>query len=62
MDPEREQLEVYRLVDDRYENAFMGATGRVESHVLEGLWIWAKWFWQEPLPNVLDVLSVLDLM
>jgi Uma2 family endonuclease len=62
VDPEREQLEVYRLVDDRYENAFMGATGRVESHVLEGLWIRAKWFWQEPLPNVLDVLSALDLM
>jgi Uma2 family endonuclease len=62
VDPEREQLEVYRLVDDRYENAFMGATGRVESHVLEGLWIQAKWFWQEPLPNVLDVLSELGLV
>ena len=62
VDPEREQLEVYRLVDDRYENAFMGATGRVESHVLEGLWIRAKWFWQRPLPNVLDVLSELGLV
>ena len=62
VDPEREQLEVYRLVDDRYENAFMGATGRVESHALEGLWIRAEWFWQEPLPNVLDVLSALDLV
>ncbi|PSQ96424.1 MAG: hypothetical protein BRD51_04925 [Bacteroidetes bacterium SW_11_64_17] len=29
---------------------------------LEGLWIQAEWFWQEPLPNVLDVLSALDLV
>lgn len=62
VDPEREQLEVYRLVDDRYESAFMGAEGRVESTLLEGLWVRAEWFWQEPLPKVLDVLSKLDLV
>ena len=62
VDPEREQLEVYRLVDDRYENAFMGATGRVRSDVLNGLWVQAEWFWQRPLPNVLDVLSELGLV
>jgi Uma2 family endonuclease len=61
-DPEREQLEVYRLTEDRYESAFMGAKGRVESEVLDGLWVRAEWLWQRPLPKLLDVLSELGLL
>ena len=62
IDPERKQLEVYRLVENRYESAFMGGEGRVESTVLNGLWVRAEWFWQRPLPKVLDVLSELGLV
>ena len=62
VDPEREQLEVYRLREDRYKGVFMGAEGRVRSDVLNGLWVQAEWFWQRPLPNVLDVLSELGLV
>jgi Uma2 family endonuclease len=62
VDPEREQLEVYRLTEDRYESVFMGTEGRVESEVLDGLWMRAEWFWQQPLPKVIDVLSELDLL
>jgi hypothetical protein len=62
VDPEREQLEVYRLAEDRYESIFMGGEGRVESAVLDGLWVRAEWFWQRPLPKVLDVLSELGLV
>ncbi|MFB6271808.1 MAG: hypothetical protein ABEL51_02830 [Salinibacter sp.] len=56
------QVEVYRLKEDRYESAFMGAEGRVESEVLDGLWVRAEWLWQRPLPKLLDVLSELGLL
>lgn len=61
VDPEREQLEMYQLEGERYEVAFMGENGRVESDVLGGFWMRAEWFWQRSLPRLLDVLSELDL-
>jgi Uma2 family endonuclease len=62
VDPDREQLEVYRLERGQYRGVFMGADGRVESEVLEGLWIRAEWLWRAPLPRLLEVLSELDLV
>lgn len=62
VDPNREQLEVYRLEEERYRVASMGEEGRVDSAVLDGLWVRAEWFWQRPLPPVLDVLSELGLV
>jgi Uma2 family endonuclease len=56
VDPEREELAVYRLRKDRYRTAFEGHEGRAASEVLEGFWIEAEWLWQEELPAVLDVL------
>ena len=56
IDPEREELAVYRLNEDRYRTAFEGHEGRAASEVLEGFWIEAEWLWQEELPAVLDVL------
>jgi len=62
LDPQREQLEVYRLREERYHMAFMGREGRIELDVLDGIWIEAEWFWQEELPPVLDVLKEWDLI
>jgi Uma2 family endonuclease len=56
IDPEREELAVYRLREDRYRTAFEGHEGRAVSEVLECFWIEAEWLWQEELPAVLDVL------
>jgi Uma2 family endonuclease len=57
VDPDREELVVYRLQDDRYQTAFEGREGRVESAVADGFWIEAEWLWREELPPVLDVLK-----
>jgi len=57
VDPDREELVVYRLQDDRYQTAFEGREGRVESSVANGFWIEAQWLWREELPPVLDVLK-----
>jgi Uma2 family endonuclease len=62
VDPDREQLEVCRLEGEQYRSVFMGTDGRVESELLEGLWVRAEWLWQEPLPRLLEVLSKLDLV
>jgi len=62
VDPQREQLEVYRLRDERYQGAFMGREGRADSAVLGGLWVRAEWLWQEPLPRLLRVLRELELV
>lgn len=62
VDPDREELVVYRLQDDRYQTAFEGREGRVESTVVDGFWIEADWLWRDRLPKVLDVLSELGLV
>jgi len=62
VDPDREQLEVYRLEREQYRGVFMGTDGCVESEVLEGIRIRAEWLWRAPLPRLLEVLSELDLV
>ena len=74
VDPEREELAVYRLKEGRspettssewsgrYRTAFEGHEGRAESAVLDGFRIEAEWLWQEDLPAILDVLDRWDLI
>ena len=57
VDPDRQEVLVYRLQDDRYQTAFGGREGRVESAVIDGFWIEAEWLWRDSLPPVLDVLE-----
>jgi Uma2 family endonuclease len=62
VDPQREELTLYRLRDGRYRTAVEGHEGRAESEVLEGFWIEAEWLWQEELPAVLSVLRRWELI
>jgi len=62
IDPEREELTVYRLKEGRYRTAFEGHEGRAESAVLDGFWIEAEWLWQEDLPAILTVLDRWELI
>jgi Uma2 family endonuclease len=62
VDPDREELTVYRLEEDRYRTAFEGREGRAESEVVDGFWIDTGWLWQEQLPPVLDVLRRWDIL
>ena len=62
VDPDREELLVYRLQDDRYKIAFEGREGRVDSAVVDGFWIEAEWLWRETLPPVLDVLRRWEIL
>lgn len=41
----------------KYKLLPLSADGKFESRVIEGLWIKTDWLWQEPLPNLMDVLK-----
>ncbi len=62
IDPQREVLEVYEREGERFRLAFMEHVGRYESRVLRGFWVEAEWFWQDPLPPVLEVLKALKVI
>src|ERR671924_413088 len=57
LDPLRRQAEFYqRGPDGIFRLVPAGADGIYHSTVLEGLWLWVEWLWQEPLPPLLTVL------
>ena len=57
LDPLRRQAEFYqRGPDGIFRLVPAGADGIYHSAVLEGLWLWVEWLWQEPLPPLLTVL------
>lgn len=62
IDPDREQAEFYRL-DTRgiYEPVRL-ENGVFESEVLPGLKLEPAWFWQEPLPPLLSILKLWQLI
>jgi Uma2 family endonuclease len=58
LDPLRRQAEFYQLgADGIYRAAPVGADGRYDSAVLDGLWLKVEWLWQEPLPLLMSVLK-----
>jgi Uma2 family endonuclease len=53
IDPEREEIEVYRLrANGRYEPVDLGLPEALRSEVLSGLTIPVAWLWQQPLPKL----------
>lgn len=41
----------------KYKMLPISVEGIFESRVIEGLWVNTNWFWQEELPNLMDVLK-----
>ncbi len=48
--------------DKKYKLLPLSANGKFESRVINGLWIKTEWLWQEPLPNLIDVLKEWELV
>ena len=61
IDPIRQQAEFYVLTEGRYYLQALD-NGIYHSTVLPGLTLREEWFWQEPIPNVLDVLRFLQVI
>lgn len=63
IDPDRKRAEFYVLDDHgRYHDAGVDDEGRYHSRILAGLWVEPGWFWQEPLPPVLDLLREIGVI
>ncbi len=43
--------------EEKYQLLPLGADGKFESRVLEGLWLETDWLWQKDLPNLMYVLK-----
>jgi Uma2 family endonuclease len=53
VDPEREQVEAYRLgAGGRYALLDLGEPEVLRSDVVPGMWIPVAWLWKQPLPKV----------
>jgi hypothetical protein len=53
-------VEFYRLgPDGKYVEMPVDADGRLWSKVLPGFWLDTRWFDQDPLPNVFEVMSLI---
>ena len=62
LDPDREQAEFYRLSGRGIYELVRLEHGVFESEVLPGLRLEAAWFWQEPLPPLLSILKLWQLI
>ncbi|MBI4558094.1 MAG: Uma2 family endonuclease [Candidatus Hydrogenedentes bacterium] len=57
IDPQRKKAEFFRLgADGTYDPVVPSSDGIFRSDVLDGFWLNVNWLWQEPLPQVLDIL------
>jgi Uma2 family endonuclease len=58
IDPMRNEVELYRrTTSGRFETVAPGAEGRLESGVLDGMWLDPEWLWSDPMPDPWDVLG-----
>ena len=63
IDPLRKQAEFYlRGTDGFFRSVPPDADGRYHCPTLPGVWVQVEWLWQDPSPNVLDVLKEWGLL
>jgi Uma2 family endonuclease len=60
IDPQRRRAEFYRLGEEGWYQ--LAPVDEDRSGVLSGFWVKPSWFWEEPLPRVLDVLKELGVV
>lgn len=61
IDPIRQQAEFYQLVNNHYQTIDL-IDGIYHSKVLSDFQLKEDWLWQDPLPNVLDILKHLNII
>ena len=45
-----------------YRMVLSGSQGIYHSKVLDGFWLKVEWLWQQPKPNLLDILRQWELL
>lgn len=62
IDPQARRIDVYYLEGTGKYKPMSTEEGVYRSRVLSGFWLRGEWLWQEPLPNVLEVLRELGII
>lgn len=63
INPNRRTVNFYGYDEKgKYKMLPILADGKFESRVIEGLWLKIDWFWQDELPNLIDVLRDWELV
>ena len=62
IDPENQRTAFYRLIDGVYRQSDLEPVGSYRSLVIPQLWIRSSWLWQQPLPNMIDILREWQLI
>ncbi len=58
IDPNRRTANFYGFdAGGKYKMLPISIDGRFESLTIDGLWVKTEWFWQESLPNLMEVLK-----
>jgi Uma2 family endonuclease len=60
IDPLSHRAEANELAKGRYK-AIPGKERAIHSKVIKGFWLRPSWFWQQPLPKVLEILKQLGV-
>jgi len=56
IDPEEERATFYRLINGKYRGEPLAADGSYHSLAVPQFWLRPAWLWQQPLPNMIDIL------
>ena len=62
IDPQARRMDVYCLEETGRYKAVPSEAGVYRSRVVSGFWLRSGWLWQEPLPNVLEVIGELKVI
>jgi Uma2 family endonuclease len=62
IDPEAKRMDMYRLDEHGNYELIPLEKGKLHSRILPGFWVKPEWFWQDELPNVLEVAKQLNLV
>lgn len=61
IDPEREQIELYRLGQNGRYQQVLPEAGKVQSAVIRGFYLRPEWLWADPMPRAWQVLPELGI-
>jgi Uma2 family endonuclease len=63
IDPENQTAKFYHLAETgHYQEIMANEAGIFASKILPNFWLDSNWLWQEPLPQILDVVRELKLL
>jgi Uma2 family endonuclease len=61
-DPNAKRMDMYHLDEHGNYELITLEKGKLHSRIFPGFWVKPEWFWQEELPNVLEVAKELNLV